>query len=152
VAAVGEQGQSGDDAGGEHDDAVCVVELYQTAAERGGKDSESGEKYLCRKKPAKELPEVFAADLVKEKTEWNRNGAVDVPIQIGPERWRLVEKRAKEPRANQQADSIENAEQAEVNQREVSGFTAKEEKSHGDKGYGQKSDSGGDVEEFPTQI
>jgi len=46
AAAVGEQGQSDDHAGGEHDDAVCDVEFDQADAERGGKDSEAA-KSIC---------------------------------------------------------------------------------------------------------
>ncbi len=90
---VGEYGQRDDDERGEHDDTVRDVELCQTGSEGGSKDSKNGEKHLRRHKPAKGLPEVFAADLIKEKTERNKDGARDVPIQVIPKGGRLLEKR-----------------------------------------------------------
>ena len=90
---IGENGHGNDDAGYEHDDTVSEIELCQTDSKGGSKDSENGEEHLGRKKPAKKLPEVFAADLVKEKAERNKDGAGDVPIQVFPKGGRLIEER-----------------------------------------------------------
>src|SRR5712671_5915112 len=89
---AGENGQRDDDERCEHDDTVRDVELRQADTERGSKDSENGEEHLRRHKPAEGPPEVFSADLVKEKTERNKEGAGDVPIQVSPKSGRLIEK------------------------------------------------------------
>ena len=90
---AGEYGQRDDDERGEHDDTVRDVELRQADTERGSKDSENGEEHLSRHQPAEGPPEVFSADLVKEKSERNKEGAGDVPIQVSPKSGRLIEKR-----------------------------------------------------------
>jgi len=57
------------------------------------KTPKNGEEHLGRKKPAKKLPEVFPADLVKEKAERDKDGAGDVPIQVFPKGGRPIEER-----------------------------------------------------------
>jgi hypothetical protein len=71
----------------------------------------------CGEQPPKELSEVFAYYLVKEEAARKNEYIRDDPTDVAPKHWRLVEERAKGREISQQSDGIENAKQAEVNQR-----------------------------------
>lgn len=94
---------------------------------------------------------MLAADLVKEKGAGKKDSARDDPIDVVPKHSRLVEKRS-EGCEIQQPNSIETAEQGEVNQRQVACPAAEEEKNDCGKGDRQDSDGGRNFSELPAQL
>src|SRR6266481_276612 len=149
---TGDQEQRDSHEHAEHHNVVREEDLGQADSERGGENSEHREDRLCGEKPAKELSQVLVGELVEEEAEGKNNGAGDNPIDVVPKHSRLVEERAEGWAKSQQPDGIENAEQAEVNQRQVVRPAAKEEKSHCSKSDRQKNDGGRNVGEFPAQL
>ena len=72
--------------------------------------------------------------------------------RIAPKHRRRVEQRAEGREVSQQPDGVENAEQAEVNQREVARPAAKPEKSDCGESDRQESRGSRSVGELPTQV
>ena len=95
---------------------------------------------------------MFVGDLVKEKAQGKNDGARDDPIGVGPKYSRLIEERAKGRPRNQQPDSIENREHADVNERQIARPAAKEEKCDRGESDSEKSDGGRNNRELPAQL
>src|SRR6266853_400288 len=147
-----DQEQCGGRERAEHHEVIRQGELSQTDSKRGGQDSENREGRLYGEKPAKEVSKAFVGDLVKEKAEGKNDGARDDPIGGGPKYSRLIEERAKGRPRNQQPDSIENGEHADVNERQVARPAAKEEKCDRGESDSEKSDGGRNNRELPAQL
>jgi hypothetical protein len=79
-----DQEQQGGHERPEHHDVVRVTELGQADSGRGGEDSENRKDRLCGEKPAKELSQVFADDLLKGEAAGKNDGARDDPIDVVP--------------------------------------------------------------------